>query len=56
MLNLSKLNGISATIIACANCGLSHELIISKLVNKYAMNYYTASQLVAAVIAACGEA
>lgn len=52
MLNLSKLNGITATIIACANCGLSPDRIAAKLVSKYSMSNDVALELVNAIIAA----
>lgn len=56
MLNLSKLNGISATIIACANCGLTADRIAAKLVSKYGMSPAVAGSLVSAILAAVAEA
>lgn len=50
MLNLSKLNGITATIIACANCGLDAPRIAGKLVTKYNMDGAIALALVTAVL------
>jgi hypothetical protein len=52
MLNLAKLNGITATIIACANCGLSPEKIAAKLSIKYGMDSDVALELVEAIVAA----
>ena len=52
MLNLSKLNGITATIIACANCGLSPDRIAAKLSAKYGMSNDAAMDLVNAIVAA----
>lgn len=50
MLNLSKLNGITATIIASANCGLDAHRIAGKLVAKYGMDSTVALALVTAVL------
>ncbi len=38
MLNLAKLNGITATIVACLNCGMDHDAIARKLYGKYPMS------------------
>lgn len=51
MMNLSQLNGITATIIACANCGLSAEKCAAKLTAKYGMESGKALALVRAILA-----
>lgn len=52
MLNLAKLNGITATIISCANCGLPADRIAAKLSSKYGMANDVALELVNAIVAA----
>lgn len=49
MLNLAKLNGITATIVACVNCGLTADHIAAKLASKYGVSESAALALVNAV-------
>lgn len=55
MNKLAKLNGISATIIACANCGLDASRIADKLASKYGVPRSKALVMVEAIVSVCAE-
>lgn len=55
MNKLAKLNGISATIIACANCGLDASRIADKLASKYGVPRSKALAMVEAIVSVCAE-
>ena len=48
-MHLSKLNGITATIVACLNCQLCVAAISDKLIAKYGLNENQAHDLIIAV-------
>ncbi len=48
-MNLSRLNSITATIVACLNCGCSVERTAAKLSAKYAISDGDARALILAI-------
>jgi len=54
-MNLSRINGITATIVACANCGLTAVRIAAKLEAKYGMSQSAALAMTLAVLSVIEE-
>lgn len=55
MLDLKLINGITATVAASCNCGLSPERVAAKVATKYGIPQDVAAALVNAMLAVGAE-